>query len=99
MQMITHFLTEPQILMTLLKFYKKKAMSKIDWFTLNCMQANPDKFQAIAIGKRTASKNPSFDISNANIKCDDVVKLLGVNLDSGLFFLLYEWPWKDISQF
>ena len=50
------------------------------------MQANPDKFQAIAIGKRTASKNPSLDISNANIKCDDVFKLLGVNLDSNLNF-------------
>ncbi|KAH3847221.1 hypothetical protein DPMN_089539 [Dreissena polymorpha] len=48
------------------------------------MHANPDKFQAIAIGKRTASKNLSLDISNANIKCDDVVKLLGVNLDSNL---------------
>ncbi|KAH3734911.1 hypothetical protein DPMN_041362 [Dreissena polymorpha] len=46
------------------------------------MQANPDKFQAIVIGKRTAFKNLSLDISNANIKCDDVVKLLGVNLDS-----------------
>ena len=58
----------------------------IDWFTFNCMQANPDKFQAIAVGKRTSSRNPSFDIRNANIKCDDVVKLLGVNLDSNLNF-------------
>ena len=58
----------------------------IDWFTFNCMQANPDKFQAIAIGSKTSSRNPNFDIKNANIECDDIVKLLGVNLDSNLNF-------------
>ncbi|KAH3701664.1 hypothetical protein DPMN_076655 [Dreissena polymorpha] len=56
----------------------------IDWFTFNCMQANPDKFQAIAVGKRTSSRNPSFDIRNANIKCDDymhtVVAVSGMRL-------------------
>ena len=25
----------------------------IDWFSFNCMQANPNKFQAKAAGKRT----------------------------------------------
>jgi hypothetical protein len=29
----------------------------IDWFTVNQMKANPDKFQAIAIGNKSHSEN------------------------------------------
>jgi hypothetical protein len=39
------------------------------------MQANPDKFQAIAVGKKTYAKEPVFNIESANISCDEVVKL------------------------
>ena len=53
----------------------------ISWFDFNCMQANPDKFQAIAVGKRTHDKQPVFNIGNINITCDDSVKLLRVDLD------------------
>ena len=42
----------------------------IDWFSLNCMQANPDKFQAIAAGKRMHEKSPSFQLGSIDIKCD-----------------------------
>lgn len=28
----------------------------IDWFYFNCMKANPDKFQAIAVGKKKQQK-------------------------------------------
>ena len=28
----------------------------IKWFSFNCMQANPEKFQAISIGKNTCDK-------------------------------------------
>jgi hypothetical protein len=38
------------------------------------MQANPDKFQAIAVGKKTYAKEPVFNIESANISCDEVVK-------------------------
>jgi hypothetical protein len=31
------------------------------------MQANQDKFQAIAIGKKTFAKEPVFNIESANI--------------------------------
>ena len=40
------------------------------------MKANPDKFQEIAIGKNTQSKNISFNL-NGNI----IKKLLGVTID------------------
>jgi hypothetical protein len=32
----------------------------IKWFTENHMQANPDKFQAISIGRKTHEKNLSL---------------------------------------
>jgi hypothetical protein len=32
----------------------------IDWFKDNKMQANPDKFQVLAVGKKTFAKNPVF---------------------------------------
>ena len=58
----------------------------IKWFSFNCMQANPDKVQAIAVGKKTYDKKPVFSIGDANISCDDVVKLLGVDIDFKLNF-------------
>jgi hypothetical protein len=45
------------------------------------MQANPDKFQAIAVGNKTHAKTPVFKIDSAEITCDEVVKLLGIDID------------------
>ena len=53
---------------------------------IDCMQANPDKFQAIAVGKKTYAKEPVFNIESANISCDEVVKLLGIDIDYQLNF-------------
>jgi hypothetical protein len=39
------------------------------------MKANPDKFQAIAIGKNTQSKNISFNLNGNIIKTEDEVYL------------------------
>jgi hypothetical protein len=50
------------------------------------MQANPEKIQAIAVGKKSFDKSPSFQIGTANISCDEVVKLLGVDIDFMLNF-------------
>ena len=35
------------------KTLENDSMKLINWFSLNLMKANPDKFQAIAIGKKT----------------------------------------------
>jgi hypothetical protein len=43
------------------------------------MQANPDKFQAIAVGNKTHAKTPVFKIDSVEITCDEVVKLLGID--------------------
>jgi hypothetical protein len=50
------------------------------------MQANPDKFQAISIGRKTHEKNLSFMLQGNKIDCEDEVKLLGVTFDFKLTF-------------
>ena len=50
------------------------------------MQANPDKFQAIAIEPKTQKLNISFNVNNNIITCDEEVKLLGVTIDFKLNF-------------
>ena len=50
------------------------------------MKANPTKFQAICIGKRAHGYITSFNIVSAEIKCEDNVTLLGINIDFMLRF-------------
>ena len=50
------------------------------------MKANPDKFQAVAVGSKTYKKAPVFKVGNVNIEKEDVVKLLGVDIDFNLKF-------------
>ena len=45
------------------------------------MQANPDKFQALAIGKKTLKEQICFYLKGSKIKCEEHVKLLGVTID------------------
>jgi hypothetical protein len=49
------------------------------------MQANPDKFQAISIGRKT---HLSFMLQGNQIDCEDEVKLLGVTFDFKLTFMI-----------
>ena len=53
------------------------------------MQANPDKFQVLAVGKKTFEKSPSIQIQNSNLSCETVVKLLGIYIDYQLNFDLH----------
>lgn len=65
---------------------EKESLSLIDWFTENFMKANPDKFQAICIGKKTHEAIQSFQLNEVTVKCEDSVTLLGVNIDFLLNF-------------
>ena len=58
----------------------------LDCFANNLMQANPDKFQALAIGKKTFKEQICFDLKGSKIKCEEHVKLLGVTIDYELNF-------------
>ena len=50
-----------------------------EWFNRNLMLANPQKFRALFLNCK--DENFTFDLYNATIIPDDVVKLLGVHLD------------------
>ena len=50
------------------------------------MKANPDKFQAICVGKKAHDNIESFQIGQTNIKCEENVTLLGINIDFMLKF-------------
>ena len=65
---------------------ESQSQTLIEWFASNKMKANAEKFQAIAICKKSRKLNLNFDINTTEIKCDDEVKLLGVNVDYDLMF-------------
>ena len=62
------------------------SVTSINWFSINKMKANPEKFQAIAIGKQTKQQNLTFTIDGNKIECESEVKLLGVTIDFQLNF-------------
>ena len=62
------------------------SVTLINWFSINKMKANPEKFQAIAIGKQTKQQNLIFTIDGNKIECESEVKLLGVTIDFQLNF-------------
>ena len=65
---------------------QSESLILLDWFQEICMQANPDKFQTIAVGKRTFGKIQVLKICNSEIKSEVVVKFLGVDIDYQLNF-------------
>ena len=69
--MITPLLMLDIILKKLIITLKNDSLILIDWFTVNQMKANPDKFQAIAIGNKSHSENISFNLKGNIIKCED----------------------------
>ena len=71
---------------TLKSVLESDSKSLINWFHINKMKANPDKFQAIALGKKTNSLNLNFDLGGNVIECENEVKLLGITIDSMLNF-------------
>ena len=74
---------------------QKDSETLIEWFNFNSMKANPDKFQAICLGKKANEKITSFHISNTDIQCEDNVTLLGVNID---FLLKFDSHVTDICK-
>jgi hypothetical protein len=63
---------------------ERECVDLVKWFENNRMQANPDKFQAIAVGNKCHCKDLSFQVGNITINTEETVKLLGVQIDSNL---------------
>ena len=73
--------------MVLEKVLEEESCILIDRFVLkNFMKANPTKFQAICIGKNAHENIASFKVDSVEIKCEENVTLLGVNIDFMLSF-------------
>ena len=70
----------------LLQILVTEGLSLIQWFENNFMKANPDKFQAICVGKRTFDAIKSFQLGDTKITCEEKVSLLGVTIDVHLNF-------------
>ena len=65
----------------LVSILRTESEISIDWFFFNQMKANPDKFQAVAIVTKNSQKSQVFKVGNVDIITEDVVKLLGVDID------------------
>jgi len=59
--------------------------SMLEWFNVNYLQANPDKFQVI-IFENGKNNERLLNIANTEVKACDVVKLLGVYIDKDMNF-------------
>ena len=65
------------------------SLKMLDWFDYNLMKANPDKFQALAISKKSFDHigiKIVFELKGNRIECENDVKLLGVTIDYELKF-------------
>ena len=67
---------------------KKDGENAMKWFTINFMQANPNKFQFMLLKKLTSpiTLPNTLEICGTEIKRDSEVKLLGVTIDDQLKF-------------
>ena len=70
----------------LIKMLQEESKILIYWFSINKMKANPEKVQAITVGKKTHDKNLKFNLEGIEIECETEVKLLGVTIDFKLNF-------------
>ena len=74
----------------LIKILESESEVVIDWFKINKMVVNPDKFQAIILDKRKRDHTDEhITVDNQQIKVVSSVKLLGQQLDDKLNFNLH----------
>ena len=60
------------------------------------MKANPDKFHAICVGKKAHDNVESFQIGQTNIKYEEKVTFLGINID---FMLKFDYYISEICKY
>ena len=72
-----------EIVKTLLEGASNDALQ---WFSLNEMEANPTKFQAILFDKKSCYDHILLNVADTTIKPSKTVKLLGIEIDNNLCF-------------
>ena len=58
---------------TVAKILVAECLKLLKWFVDNQMQANPDEFQAISVGKKTHSALTSIKLADVDIPCEENV--------------------------
>ena len=62
---------------------KEDILNALNWFKINSMKANPEKFQFMVLGSRNKF---SLNIDGINIESKELVTLLGLTIDNKLTF-------------
>ena len=71
---------------TLLDILEKENETAIKWFKKNQMIVNPDKFQAMVLGRHRQKEKINLNINGAEIKGQNSVTLLGAEIGNELNF-------------
>ena len=71
----------------LISVLERQSQDAIEWFKVNEMIVNPDKFQAIIVKKNSKMENSyPLNINDQTINSENSVKLLGIEIDNKLSF-------------
>ena len=71
----------------LISTLEQDSQAAIDWFKINEMIVNPDKFQAIVVKKNCRMKDSyALNINNQTINSENCIKLLGIKIGNTLSF-------------
>ena len=69
---------------------EQDSQAVIDWFKINEIIVNPDKFQVIVVKKNSRKKDSyALNINNQTINSGNSVKLLGIEIDNTRSFNKY----------
>ena len=70
----------------MIKILEKESKFAIDWFKMNEMIVNPDKFQAMILSSENKENKFKLNINDSIILSENSVSLLGIEIDSKLNF-------------
>ena len=80
----------PKTVSDLIKALEDESRAAINWFSMNHMIANPDKFKAIFLDKQNSDfSNTKISVNKENLETVASVKLLGIQIDSQLNFNMH----------
>ena len=76
----------------LLSTFETESQAAIEWFKLNKMVVNPEKFQTIVVKKNAKMKDSyPLNINDLKINSETSVKLLGIETDNRLSISKLIW--------
>ena len=76
------------VLQTIVANLEHDACNLLQWFKINSLKANPNKFQFMILGKNVA-ETFSLNVNETTIEASSNVVLLGVTIDQQLNFKLH----------